>query len=1487
MNFQVLNDTYRKILQASLPGVHAEDVVFTWSVIRSVAQQIIYDPQKMVERGAVPFVASELKYGGMRARPPVQQSLGSVDLSASPGTEGFTSMSDVGFQFEVDPADAAMGPPITPTQMGAALSGAFRTLAGPGPSQPPRTHLTGLAESLGQNRREARNEPQAAPPSTGTPGDRNSSATLLEPTSPATSTPMSTVTTLSVVTPTIPVAVDVSAPTTPGDVSTTRSQSSHTSSVGKKRKKTYAAMSTGGPAPRNLSTRPPETRESLRAGLRPRSQRQHSLALSSDESASESEEELLPKGKKSKSRRGSPEIAKKAANEAAKKAAPRPRETASAQRAQRESADTEEQSARRSESRLGPMDLEYDSPEKADYTKGTTEFYSVDWDALMEQFTFYRKRKDSVLFGGTAELKERCAAVDQYTERLPDRKAHQLRAVVEVAVQCQFPARAFVVGLDPRVLKRERQPTPEETAAYNWIRRIVSNDEAPWDPKAVARLHAKLMRLLTEKARWTAADLIHRCRKQIPELGSQLTVADGYGDTRATVIAGPACGASILLGLLSDIDEQIRGPSPDSFDHVDLMPGSRAQLTSSAMALLTPSIDLFDLFLVALDPGNVHRRHAERRPLPEAQPSDPAAELMRYLGPPENYRYDDLEFAAPIEWRTKLIDEVQITVLRGAPGSWHRAFPHGRTPAWINFAGFAPGLDYGGENEATHGSVRAMLENLQAEYRRYRREPEAELPSTPQSVSSSRVINLKHSPFVFADLLALPCIVVEQCTRRSEFGCGPSRDDFSPEHIVVVAFSVYYRSARNEYAGGGTNTMVPAVSEILLSDINGRVLSYMGRGITEEEDVITLDNERWHYIEDNASEEDMRLELIRYRGNNCFIVGWNLGLLFTALGIVVPEWTVLDLAADPYLREYCHDAVLQRGLPGELFNRNIWYTIDRRLFAILATPPDDQRGPIELWSTRGLDDVLRRDVTREVLFSSAVMRHFFRPFQRRYRERYFDTAYKQMVCGWGSTLKALASTDGHIREAIQSAGKGTAEGQGETPATLDEMVARFDTGRGVTAGWREDRSLAEFLHRMREWKMVEHGLSDDPRKVPIYRRADTIPRSSHICEAARVRYPSRMLNTVDVRFYLGWQQSVSKSSVGELVKRVDQEFQGAWDAAELWLVGSYAGFADGTFEVSETVQANVFKLQGEDPPPSLEEEGIEIVEPEDPVEPPPKETSAKKAASKKTASKPKRTAETTTASKTASSSASSAAKKRDTSKPPIVLRVASVPKEKAPKEGGKRVVGAKSSSAAGPQATSVPSTTSKEGMWTQTPDPAPSGKEKTGAASEVFDLTRAESEEGEAPLVVVETVSAPTSQQATPVATQAEAAGRSPAQAERQAMDVDGTPPLPQIDTLILASQHIERQQAAPTEGGAEGESATAGAALHEHDYARAEGEARRDSGSDEEDPQPTPETRPSTSASAEDVAARERESSGEYVDAPTGSQPAAPRADASTERPP
>jgi len=124
-------------------------------------------------------------------------------------------------------------------------------------------------------------------------------------------------------------------------------------------------------------------------------------------------------------------------------------------------------------------------------------------------------------------------------------------------------------------------------------------------------------------------------------------------------------------------------------------------------------------------------------------------------------------------------------------------------------------------------------------------------------------------------------------------------------------------------------------------------------------------------------------------------------------------------------------------------------------------------------------------------------------------------------------------------------------------------------------------------------------------------------------------------------------------------------------------------------------------------------------------------------------------------------------------------------------------------------------------------------------------------------------------------------------------MEVGQTPPLPPIESLLLASEQIERsgppiigeQRETPTAGVVEETAATAGAVLHEHDYARPENETREESGSDEAEPQPTTESQPPASTPAEDAATRDRESSGEYADAL--SQPVAPHAETPSERPP
>ena len=222
--------------------------------------------------------------------------------------------------------------------------------------------------------------------------------------------------------------------------------------------------------------------------------------------------------------------------------------------------------------------------------------------------------------------------------------------LVEVGLHWQFPNRAFIVGLDPGVTKRERLPTAEEVAGYNLIRRFAAQEGAAWEMDFLGKLHYKLARAIDDLICWTANDLINQCERQIPELLSQVNSAEALGDARATIFVGPTNGASILMALLGQIIEAVTTDERDPFDEIDLQPESRIQLTRAAMQLLTPSIDLFDWFLVAFDPDNGHRRHAEERQLAAPEPSDYFAELNRLLGLQENVRFEDLEFALPEYW---------------------------------------------------------------------------------------------------------------------------------------------------------------------------------------------------------------------------------------------------------------------------------------------------------------------------------------------------------------------------------------------------------------------------------------------------------------------------------------------------------------------------------------------------------------------------------------------------------------------------------------------------------------------------------------------------------------------------------------------------------------------------------------------------------------------------------------------------------------------
>ena len=46
VNFEVLNRAYREILRVALPGVRVDDVKFSWTMIKQIAQQVIWDNEK-------------------------------------------------------------------------------------------------------------------------------------------------------------------------------------------------------------------------------------------------------------------------------------------------------------------------------------------------------------------------------------------------------------------------------------------------------------------------------------------------------------------------------------------------------------------------------------------------------------------------------------------------------------------------------------------------------------------------------------------------------------------------------------------------------------------------------------------------------------------------------------------------------------------------------------------------------------------------------------------------------------------------------------------------------------------------------------------------------------------------------------------------------------------------------------------------------------------------------------------------------------------------------------------------------------------------------------------------------------------------------------------------------------------------------------------------------------------------------------------------
>ena len=247
---------------------------------------------------------------------------------------------------------------------------------------------------------------------------------------------------------------------------------------------------------------------------------------------------------------------------------------------------------------------------------------------------------------------------------------------------------------------------------------------------------------------------------------------------------------------------------------------------------------------------------------------------------------------------------------------------------------------------------------------------------------------------------------------------------------------------------------------------------------------VALEHESWLHPEKNSSEKNIRNAVLRHRGNNCILAGWNLGLFFTALNIVVPEWTVIDLAADLYVREYLLDAVLHRGISGDLFDTCIWYPIDRRWLAIYSFADSY----IELYAARPGEVTMRRHIMRG-LFTAAEVRLFYRPMHRRYMERYFDIVYKQLVCGHGATLKALAVEDPRLLDIITSPGVVSTVQIGDEPKDVAEFVSLLRNDGGKVAEWRADPSLEEFVGRCADLPFVRQGFSDDPSNVPVYRQS--------------------------------------------------------------------------------------------------------------------------------------------------------------------------------------------------------------------------------------------------------------------------------------------------------------------------------------------------------------------------------------------------------------
>ena len=229
------------------------------------------------------------------------------------------------------------------------------------------------------------------------------------------------------------------------------------------------------------------------------------------------------------------------------------------------------------------------------------------------------------------------------------------------------------------------------------------------------------------------------------------------------------------MSVINEVATSLRGSDPSLYSHVDLAIKACLKMTMLAWKMLTPSFDMFDVFLVAMDPLNMYRRKKERLVTKGPISGNPFAELTRVLGGSEVCRYLDLEFAAPAEWVGEAESKPNAKCLQGFAGNFSRMNSEWRVPALVTFASRAPGIELARNKTEVKQAVDDLIESLRVKYGVFRHEPTARLPSKPLSRTDPRVVELRYVGDIEAVLpIRTPCCVASMCTRRSEFSEGPT-----------------------------------------------------------------------------------------------------------------------------------------------------------------------------------------------------------------------------------------------------------------------------------------------------------------------------------------------------------------------------------------------------------------------------------------------------------------------------------------------------------------------------------------------------------------------------------------------------------------------------------------------------------------------------------------------------------------------------------------